>query len=116
MSKVVAVVRAHRNAPQAARAAIQEIRRLKTGAEPTAEGDYEVGGRPIHWQSLPVHAGLRPMGRLIVMQDMTEEHALEQVRKDMTHTMVHDLRNPLTGIVAALPPGPNVEPLARTCR
>jgi signal transduction histidine kinase len=89
-------------APQAARATIQEMRRLKTGAEPTAEGDYEVDGRPIHWQSLPVRVGLRPMGRLIVMRDMTEERALEQVRKDMTHTMVHDLRNPLTGIVAAL--------------
>jgi signal transduction histidine kinase len=42
------------------------------------------------------------MGRLIVMRDMTEERALEQVREDMTHTLVHDLRNPLTGIVAAL--------------
>ena len=89
-------------APQAARATLQELRRLKTGAEPTAEGDYEVDGRPIHWQSLPVRVGPRPMGRLIVMRDMTEERTLEQVRKDMTHTMVHDLRNPLTGIVAAL--------------
>jgi signal transduction histidine kinase len=78
------------------------MRRLKTGAEPTAEGDYEVDGRPIHWQSLPVRVGPRPMGRLIVMRDMTEERALDQVRKDMTHTMVHDLRNPLAGIVAAL--------------
>jgi NtrC-family two-component system sensor histidine kinase KinB len=89
-------------APQAARAAIQEMRRLKTGAEPTAEGDYEVAGRPIHWQSLPVHVGLRPMGRLIVLRDMTEERALEQLREDMTHTLVHDLRNPLTAIMTAL--------------
>jgi signal transduction histidine kinase len=42
------------------------------------------------------------MGRLIVLRDMTEEYALERLREDMTHTMVHDLRNPLTGIVAAL--------------
>lgn len=89
-------------APAAARATIQEMRRLKTGAEPTAEGSYEIDGRPIHWQSLPVRVGLRPMGRLIVMRDMTEERTLERVREDMTHTMVHDLRNPLTGIVAAL--------------
>jgi signal transduction histidine kinase len=33
---------------------------------------------------------------------MTEQRALERVREDMTHTMVHDLRNPLTGISAAL--------------
>ncbi|HSD85273.1 MAG TPA: GAF domain-containing protein, partial [Anaerolineae bacterium] len=97
-----AIVEMRRVAPQAARATIQEMRRLKTGAEPAAEGDYEVSGRPIHWQSLPVHVGTRAMGRLIMMRDMTEERTLERVREDMTHTMVHDLRNPLTGIVAAL--------------
>ncbi len=100
ISQAIAAMR--HAAPQAARATLREMRRLKTGAEPMAEGDYEVEGRPIHWQSLPVHVGLRPMGRLILMRDMTEERALEQVRKDMTHTMVHDLRNPLAGIVAAL--------------
>ena len=89
-------------APAAARATIRELRRVTTAAEPTAEGDYDVAARPIHWQSLPVRVGARPMGRLIVMRDMTEEHALERLREDMTHTMVHDLRNPLTGIVAAL--------------
>ncbi len=89
-------------APLAARVTIQELRRVKTGAEPTVAGDYEVAARPIHWQSLPVRVGVRPMGRLIVLRDMTEEHALERLREDMTHTMVHDLRNPLTGIVAAL--------------
>jgi two-component system, NtrC family, sensor histidine kinase KinB len=97
-----AIAEMRRVAPQAAHATIREMRRLRTGTEPTAEGDYEVDGRPIHWQSLPVRVGLRPMGRLIVMRDMTEERTLEQVREDMTHTMVHDLRNPLTGIVAAL--------------
>ncbi|NTU65146.1 MAG: HAMP domain-containing histidine kinase [Chloroflexi bacterium] len=97
-----AVAEMRRVAPQAAHATIREMRRLKTGAEPTAGGDYEIDGRPVHWQSLPVRVGLRPMGRLIVMRDMTEERTLEQVREDMTHTMVHDLRNPLTGIVAAL--------------
>ena len=89
-------------APAAARATIRELRRLTTAAEPTATGEYDVAARPIHWQSLPVHVGSRSMGRLIVLRDMTEEHALERLREDMTHTMVHDLRNPLTGIVAAL--------------
>ncbi len=89
-------------APQLARATIQEVRRLRTGSEPTTAGDCNVNGRPIHWQSLPVHVGSRPMGRLIVLRDMTEERALEQVREDMTYTMVHDLRNPLTSIIAAI--------------
>jgi PAS domain S-box-containing protein len=97
-----ALAEMRRAAPQAAHATLRELRRLKTGGEPTAEGDYEIDGRPIHWQSLPVRVGLRPMGRLIVMRDMTEERALAQMREDMTHTMVHDLRNPLTGISAAL--------------
>ena len=100
---IVDAIQAMRHtAPSSARATIRELRRLTTSAEPTAEGDYEVAGRPIHWQSLPVRVGSRPMGRLIVLRDMTEEHALERLREDMTHTMVHDLRNPLTGIVAAL--------------
>ncbi len=89
-------------APAAARATLKELRRLTTAAEPTAEGDYEVAARPIHWQNLPVRVGTRPMGRLIVLRDMTEERALERLREDMMHTMVHDLRNPLTGIVAGL--------------
>jgi signal transduction histidine kinase len=89
-------------APAAVRAAIKELHRLTTAAEPSAEGDYEVAGRPIHWQNLPVRVGTRPMGRLIVMRDMTEERALDRLREDMMHTMVHDLRNPLSGIVAGL--------------
>ncbi|MCS6882485.1 MAG: HAMP domain-containing sensor histidine kinase [Oscillochloridaceae bacterium] len=33
---------------------------------------------------------------------MSEERALERMRNDLVHTMVHDLRNPLTAIHAAL--------------
>jgi PAS domain S-box-containing protein len=89
-------------APQAARATLAEMRRLKTAAEPTTEGDFEVVARPIHWLSLPVRVGSRPMGRLIILRDMTEERAVEQMREDMTYTMVHDLRSPLTGIFSAV--------------
>jgi signal transduction histidine kinase len=99
----LAVVRALRQTERSvARETLGEMRRLTTAAESTAVGDYELAGRPIHWQSLPVRVGTRLMGRLIVMRDMTEEHALERLREDMMHTMVHDLRNPLTGIVAGL--------------
>jgi len=37
-----------------------------------------------------------------MLRDMTEERALARLRDDMTHTMVHDLRNPLTSITASL--------------
>jgi signal transduction histidine kinase len=42
------------------------------------------------------------LGRLLVLRDVTEERMLAKMRDDLTHTMVHDLRNPLTGISTAL--------------
>ena len=42
------------------------------------------------------------MGRLLVLRNVTDERLLEQFREDLTHTMVHDLRNPLTGISSSL--------------
>jgi len=56
----------------------------------------------LHWIDLPVAGSDRPLGRLIVLQDVTEARQVEQLRKDLTHTMVHDLRNPLTSINGAL--------------
>jgi signal transduction histidine kinase len=35
------------------------------------------------------------------LRDVTEERLLEQARDDLTHTMVHDLRNPLNNIFGA---------------
>ncbi len=91
-----------RFAPQAAKAVLSELRRLQAGDEPPAEGEFEVLPRSIHWQSLPVGLGDKPVGRLIVLRDMSDERAVERMREDMTHTMVHDLRNPLTGISTSL--------------
>jgi len=89
-------------APQAVRATLGEMRRLQTSAEPPAEDTFEVPPHVIRWQSLPVHVGVRPLGRLLMLRDMTEERTLARLRDDMTHTMVHDLRNPLTSITASL--------------
>jgi signal transduction histidine kinase len=50
---------------------------------------------------LPVQAGAVPLGRLIVLRDVTDERAVERMRRDMTHTMVHDLRSPLSSIFGA---------------
>ncbi len=98
-SDVIAVLR--RSAPQAARAVIAEIRRLRSETA-AADGEFEAPPRMIRWQSLPVQLGTKPMGRLFVLHDTTEERAVERLREDMTRTMVHDLRNPLSSIVAAL--------------
>jgi PAS domain S-box-containing protein len=41
------------------------------------------------------------LGRLLSLRDVTEERLLGQARDDLTHTMVHDLRNPLNNIFGA---------------
>jgi signal transduction histidine kinase len=84
------------------KAMISEIRRIRRGDEPPAEGEYEVAARMVHWTSLPVLSNAQPIGRLIVLRDVTEEHQLNVMREDLTSTMVHDLRNPATVVLGAL--------------
>ena len=47
-------------------------------------------------------AGTSPLGRLLVLRDVTEERLAERMRDDLIRTMVHDLRNPLTSLYMAL--------------
>jgi PAS domain S-box-containing protein len=91
-----------RYAPRAARELIAETRRIQVGNEFPQEGEAEVPPRMVHWLSLPVLSGDQPLGRLLVLRDVTEERVVEKMREDLTHTMVHDLRNPLTNIRMAL--------------
>ncbi len=79
-----------------------ELRRVSAGDSAPAEGEYEVPSRTVRWLDLPVRSGSESLGRLLVLRDVTEERALERLRDDLTHTMVHDLRNPLTSIGAVL--------------
>lgn len=90
------------HAPALVRKALAEMRRLQKGDEPPGEGEGEVPPRTIHWLSLPVLAGTTPLGRLLVLRDMTEERLLEEMRDDLIRTLVHDLRNPLTSISMSL--------------
>jgi PAS domain S-box-containing protein len=88
--------------PLAVQALVKETRRVRSGDETAGEGEFEVSPRKIHWLNLPVMAGPAPLGRLLVFRDVTEERLLGKVRDDLTHTMVHDLRNPLGAIFSAL--------------
>ncbi|MEW5958806.1 MAG: histidine kinase N-terminal 7TM domain-containing protein [Chloroflexota bacterium] len=97
-----ALARLRRHAPAAVKAILAEMRRMQQGNEPAGEGEFQVANRTIHWLSLPVLTGATPLGRLIVLHDVTEERLLAKMRDDLTHTMVHDLRNPLTAISSAL--------------
>jgi signal transduction histidine kinase len=97
-----ALLALRRHAPQVVRATLAEMRRIRGGDERPGEGEYAVSPRVIHWDSLAVLADMKPMGRLLVLHDVTKERQLDQARDDLTHTMVHDLRNPLTGISVSL--------------
>ena len=91
-----------RKLPAAARGMLTELRRLQRGDEPPAEGEEDFPPRRIHWLSLPVLAGEAPLGRLLVLRDVTEERLVQTLREELTDTLVHDLRNPLTNIRMAL--------------
>jgi len=89
-------------APPAARTVLAEARRIRQGDNSTSEGELEVPPHIFHWTSSPVMAGALTVGRLVLLHDVTNERAAERLRQDMTHTMVHDLRNPLSSISVAL--------------
>lgn len=91
-----------RQAPTMVRLAIGEIRRADQGHDWQQEGEFNLPPRTIAWINLPVMAGSEALGRLIVLRDVTQERLLDQVREDLLHTMVHDLRNPLTNIFGSL--------------
>jgi len=91
-----------RDAPHAVQIILAEMRRLQMGDESPGEGECEIPPRTIHWMNLPVMAGTTPLGRLLVLRDVTEERLVERMRDDLVHAMVHDLRNPLTVIYGTL--------------
>jgi signal transduction histidine kinase len=76
--------------------------RVLSGDDSPGEGEFTIGLRIVHWLNLPVQGDAQTMGRLCVLRNVTDERLLEQFREDLTHTMVHDLRNPLTGISSSL--------------
>jgi signal transduction histidine kinase len=52
---------------------------------------------------LPVRdARQHPIGWMLVLRDVTEERQLQLLRDELTNTIVHDLRSPLTSILGGL--------------
>ncbi|MBP7688325.1 MAG: PAS domain S-box protein, partial [Thermoflexales bacterium] len=91
-----------RLAPQALSAIRQEMKRILIGDEPSGSGEYQIGTATVVWYNLPVTTENVAAGRLVVLRDVSEERSLSDLREDLTSTMVHDLRNPLTVIQSAL--------------
>jgi signal transduction histidine kinase len=84
--------------PDAVRAVLSEIRHVQEDPNTLGQGEFDLPPRILRWLHMPVMAGKQSMGRLVILRDVTEERLLERMQNDLTHTMVHDLRNPLTGI------------------
>lgn len=61
-------------------------------------GEWQIGARTLIWLVLPVPS----VGRLLVVRDVTQEREAERLRDTLTHTLIHDLRNPLAAIFGAL--------------
>ncbi|MCL4868879.1 MAG: GAF domain-containing protein [Anaerolineae bacterium] len=86
----------------AAHTLLTESRRIVNGNEPPSEGEFDVQGRTIHWLNLPVMSEEITLGRLFVLRDVTKERVVENMRKDLIRTMIHDFRNPLTAITGTV--------------
>ncbi len=89
-------------APRVVRVFLEETRRVRNGDSRPGQGEYQIGNRHLQWLNLPVVSHDASLGRLLILHDVTEARMLEEMHADLTHTMVHDLRNPLTGINGAL--------------
>ncbi len=84
------------------RAAQAEITRAEQGDLADGDGELEINKRSLRWQNLPINSASAIVGRLIMLEDVTQERAVERMREDLTHTMVHDLRNPLNILAGSL--------------
>lgn len=79
-----------------------EAARVRDDPAHRGEGELRVGQRALRWFNLPVTAGESSGGRLVVLRDVTRERAIDAMREDLIHTLVHDLRGPLTSIHGSL--------------
>jgi signal transduction histidine kinase/transcriptional regulator with GAF, ATPase, and Fis domain len=80
------------------------------GRETFAGGALTEGAGPVgfvEWTALTVHSsggeGAGPGGgALLVLRDITEARESARLRQDLTHMIVHDLRSPLSSVMASV--------------
>lgn len=96
------LLRLRRHFPHIVKSLIAEIRRVVHGDESNQEGEWEIPNRVIQWSHVPVLDKDQFQGWLLITRDVTEERRLARLREDLTQTVIHDLRNPLTAIAGAI--------------
>ncbi len=87
--------------PAAFKAIMGEVEKIREGDETIGEGEFEIQNRIIYWSATPVMVDANPIGRLLVLRDVSQERQIEKLREDLIQTTVHDLRNPLGAAFAA---------------
>ena len=91
--------------PDALRAQLDRLRHDQPIEWPKQVHDLSDGAhrRFVERVSLPVlDAASHPIGWMLVLRDVTEERELQQLRDDLTNTIIHDLRSPLGTILGSL--------------
>lgn len=83
---------------------------VATGQQQFASGELNqisTNQPSLEWSALQAQArgdrqGARPNGALLVLRDISEAKASEQLRQDLTNMIVHDLRSPLSSVMASI--------------
>lgn len=82
------------------------ITAILTGAQPFVAGELsgESGqSRHLEWSALRAQSsGNSRGGALLVLRDITAAKDSERLRQDLTHMIVHDLRSPLSSVMASI--------------
>jgi signal transduction histidine kinase len=83
---------------------------VTSGRQPFASGELnQISTRPrsVEWSVLKAlgngdRAAAGPGGALLVLRDITEAKESERLRQDLTNMIVHDLRSPLSSVMASI--------------
>jgi signal transduction histidine kinase len=87
----------------------QGLAAVASGRQPFAFGELnQISAHPrsIAWSALQARrsggAPSGPGGALLVLRDITEAKESERLRQDLTNMIVHDLRSPLSSVMASI--------------
>jgi signal transduction histidine kinase/transcriptional regulator with GAF, ATPase, and Fis domain len=84
----------------------QGLDNVITGREVFANGELNersVHPRAVEWAALTaLSSGASSGGALLVLRDITEAKESERLRQDLTNMIVHDLRSPLSSVMASI--------------
>lgn len=85
---------------------VHDLNTVLLGNTPFASGQLNPTSpqdRAVEWSALPAHgSGDSFGGALLVLRDITEAKEIERLRADLTSMIVHDLRSPLSSLMASI--------------